>query len=304
MVSQLPKGQQYLARPHIDMLVKSLELIATHQHLLTAYQRYTTRGYDSIAVAFSNFQQTDDILAYFPEIGKYGIFSVEQYNNLVTKIKQKEADELCDIPFSPYQIILSDRSRRLIIVTSKENKIAIQAYAETYFKSQVTMTDSIETELMIMGPKGIAADYDASVKLFQDFSNYVNHQNQQLCDTIHMIPQKIYCCHKYIQSNLPTIELSPEDLIKCLASCQKIDVLQLNLNSNYCNVNNNGADTTKLTSDWINRNPPLNRELKKTYYARYIATANVSLAVNIFGKLVLNAGFKTFKSNGKNYWVH
>lgn len=231
------KAQRRLLTTELLKAKQSCDKISANDRLYRWYIKYTKEGmrFDVISDAINNYCD-DKILVYFAEIDKYGVFEYGDYCELVQKIKDVEEDDDIKLPFSPKQIILSDRRQKVVLICSGENSERIQQCAREFFNSDIRSSNKSNDEIEITIDNKTAPNFDDALKAFREFYEYIYKKDAALSDKIRM--PKLHLCgdKKYIQKDISVNDyIKIEDLVKILATIPPTNNIQIVIN-NGCNV--------------------------------------------------------------------
>jgi hypothetical protein len=290
----------------MDSLISRYEIIIKNASLMGIYTQSKGKKYNNLADAAAAYKH-NEILIYFEELKRYGIFTLEEYHRLNEDILTFECAENIEIPFTPRQIIFSNQAQKFIIVADDKNVATIVKHAKSFFGGDIT-TVSQDNITQITIQKGIGSSHADIVTIFRMFHTYVRGFDQLIADNMKVPPQQYDIDPPYEIRFAPIGDLSMMKLAEAFGNMINNGNMQIfigNNNTAGSSSNNNNCKETpaEIAIQWIKHNHPQNREPKAAYYARY-AQANPSpIAKNMFGKAVIAAGFKTLKNNGLYMWT-
>ncbi len=266
------------------------------------------------------------ILIHFSEIGVYGVYTVEEYAQFLSHLRDKvdvEMEEKPRVNFHPQEIVFTGLPQKLVFVCFGSDVIIekIRGYVREKYNCDITCTktDDTTTEISIQSRGG--NNYEETQKTYYELTEYIANEKHDREVAQKMYPMRVEKLHghEYITANIsgdPMQYNGAADVIKALASIPTGTVVNLVIvygdNNNVVAGNNNNnnnnqpapvVDNRALTRDWIRANAPAPRENSPDYYARYTDQFAATAIKNCeFGKLLALEGYKIKKSNGLRFY--
>jgi hypothetical protein len=281
--------------------------IETHKTLLYQFLRNPCLHFASLKDAVKHVTN-DTILVYITEIYLYGVFTLEQYVNYLNNVRNED-DDGNTLPYTPKQITLSGFPQRIVFMCAGEKRVVekIKRYCELHFKSKVHIANSGDkTDVIIQSP--IVKNLEESQKMFEEFCKYVIDREKDISKLELRQNIKKLDDFNYIISAIG----DDTDRAKIQEFAQQFAIpvnLYINIGNGGIHVNNNinvniKGDTRKIIAkNWIEKNPPVNKEKKIEYYEKYKSSVKDHLADSIFGKIMKESGYDTRKVGEMRVWI-
>ena len=284
-----------------------LDNISQNKKLFLLYARTDCKKFTNILEAFEN-TATDDIIIYFAELELYGVFKLDDYFNFCKMINEKLEDG--DINISLNQLILADQKQKLVFCTIDGSIDKIRKYVKEYIGADISVNEvGNKVEITVLEPT--ATDFNNAREIYDKLYNYIYKKDKTTASNLNSM-QLLRERDGYNYIN-PVVNdtfnaQTMEELVKILKSVVSGNNNNIILNIGGNNVINNitkiKVDKYSEAKNWIENNPPEERESTSEYYDNYKKVMNGKhLTIQGFTKCVTDMGYK--KLHGKvNYWVN
>jgi hypothetical protein len=243
-----------------------------------------SKKYLYIGEALENNVSNNSILLYCEELGLYIIFDnisncVLLFNNLCNSDTKIEF---------LYQIVPIDSRQKVVfsIGGSIEDKERIKRYIENYYKCDLyVVKNGKEEEITII--MNLVENYVESVKVVNKLYEFISKKDTNLAKNI--IKSYIYYAHNYNYTmNLLYFNES------YTFDNKKLEINDIIKNSNFVIPikNNKIINMTKteekriLAIEWIQNNPPIDKEKKQDYFNRFCENTNKKIRQGVFNSCV------------------
>lgn len=301
-----------------DVTLSLLERVSNNLRLFSLFGNLPCDKYKDIKSALKALRNDQEaknkILIQFTELNLYGIFTPESYTTFTQNVFSSWEDRPEEVRFHPKQIILTGLPQKLLFVCFGDENIVekIRLYVKQKYNCDITSTKTdVRTEITVHGVGGNS--YEESQQIYSDLFQYINGTKKDEIVAQKMMPMPVEKMgkHNYVRADLSYKIDQPMDLANILSMVKTvhggnvvINLTIVNGGNNVINYNVVNDDAHDSTTKWILENPPKNREVTTDYYNRYVAGFNgKKVAVNVYGKLVRDCGYKIIKSSTCRLWI-
>lgn len=278
-------------------LTKNIETLAKiydNMRLFKKLMKNKCTKYTSLVYALDAMEELLDnyLLIQFANIDLYCVFEHDQYASFIEETDDDASVEL-------YQIILAGNKQKLVFTcTDSDYFNKLQGHAKKCFNMGINVSkNQITIDIVNSCERDITDNYN---KLYKYVSKFKDEDCLNAMNEMRTLNESK---HEYRKFSIIDVIGYEGNFMDLLRSANHIIINgNVTINQGGINTTNNGViDKTQLARDWIANNPPNDREVTTDYYARY-ATSN-TIVINIFGKLVRDAGYKIVQGTNKRMWV-
>lgn len=272
-------------------------------------KKYNSKNLDDII----RDKKDEDIIIYIEEADRYIIFEdVDEYRNFL---------ENCDKELVKYQIVLVNDKQKLIflyrdVVESSDIDKLCKHIEGCFGKSPSILYNDRKNccEITIDIPINNFTESNGYFAKLREFINLKDHTLVKKLKLNESQPSKDIW---YSENRIEEKSFSLEDIIASLKTYKDVSInfnIVNNTVNNYGKVTNltangniNNAPTIEQkSSNWIETNPPLEKQAASEYYNKYekaiLADGGKPLSIQKFSKMIKDAGFKSMHGDTFRSW--
>lgn len=291
-----------------DLHYDIIKGISENNELFRRYHRAPFKKYYTINSAINHLN--GNILIHFTNLHLYAVIEdIPEFKEFIDNVSGS-VETFVDLR----QVLLVSDKQKIIFVCNdtandKDNTVTkIQNYCKQVFDA--TMTTDIIDDMIQITIEDIIDNYKESMYKFKMFKDQM--ADKELAKSLSIIPSIKKQDHVYIQPSITNVltNESIDQLIAVLKNVAPGTTINQLIIGNYNNItgyiNNDNiqpVDKTQIAREWINANPPNNREFINSYHLRYVAAHPDGITRRKLSPLVRELDYTTHRTTKGICWI-
>lgn len=306
--------------------IRTIAKIIDHDQLFVRYSRSgVCRPFLDRISALASLTAGDEYntLVYLSSINLYGVFTPAGYSSFCADTYNNDGSVVMMT-----QMVLKEQPQKLIFCNPTVSEGETKRHTRDCLHAEVTtqLLGNGETEFTVQGIE--YANFTEAMRAYDKLYSYISERNNAIAlamhpPHLHKLSGRSYEFSTSINNDLSVTDLLHKERIACAKTVSPITIVNQTIinnggTNNIIGTNAQAAPAPRVrvaipdgrtnATNWIRDNPPEARELKLSYYARYVddnSYAKTKCSVlhdNQFGKLVMMENYKTVQGSQGRYW--